>query len=225
MKSITTVSLALVSAAGLLSAAGNSVRGEYVEARTADVYTGACFANSEVGNTGDVAVMGWRVSKGTFDGVNLDGLNVVAVVRGQGTLGFVDGTVYPVKSVLILDERATVEQRQALKAFAQRMGGDLLSNVVRVDAAPIAFTVEDDNVHSAAATLKAGDLATIRTRAMNKKDHVCSNEEVWYLPLTKVKHAMPAVAMEHRFKGEGLGMKWSSPDKRSAFVADFQLND
>jgi hypothetical protein len=225
MKSIATVSLALVSAAGLVSAASNSVRGEYVEARTADVYTGACFANSEVGNTGDVAVMGWRVSKGTFDGVNLDGLNVVAVVRGQGTLGFVDGTAYPVKSVLILDERASIEQRQALKAFAQRMGGDLLSNVVRVDSAPIAFTVEDDNVHSAAATLKAGDLATIRTRAMNKKDHVCSNEEVWYLPLTKVKHAMPAVAMENRFKGEGLGMKWSSPDKRSAFVADFQLND
>jgi hypothetical protein len=225
MKSIATVSLALISTAGLSLAANNNVRGEYIEARTADVYTGACFANSEVGNTGDVAVMGWRVSKGSFNGVTLDGLNVVAVVRGQGTLGFVDGTVYPVKSVLIVDERASIEQQQALKAFAQRMGGDLLSNVLRVDLAPISFALEDDNVHSAAATLQAGDLATIRTRAMNKKDHVCSNEEVWYLPLTKVKHAMPAVAMEHRFKGEGLGMKWSSPDKRSAFVADFQLND
>ncbi len=225
MKSIVTFSFALVSAAGLASAAGNSVRGEYIEARTADVYTGACFANSEVGNTGDVAVMGWRVSKGSFNGVTLDGLNVVAVVRGQGTLGFVDGTAYPVKSVLIVDERASVEQRQALKAFAQRMGGDLLSDVVRIDAAPISFSLEDNNVHTASATLQAGDFATIRTRAMNSKDHVCSNEEVWYLPLTKVKHAMPAVAMEHRFKGDGLGMKWSSPDKRSAFVADFQLND
>jgi hypothetical protein len=224
MKSIATVSLALVSAAGL-ALAGNSVRGEYIEARTADVFTGACFANSEVGNTGDVAVMGWRISKGSYNGVTLDGVNVVAVVRGQGTLGFVDGTAYPVKSVLIVDERASVEQRMALKAFAQRMGGDLLSDVVRVDAAPIAFSVENDNVHSAAATLRAGELATIRTRAMNSKDHICSNEEVWYLPLTKVKHAMPAVAMEHRFKGDGLGMKWSSPDKRSAFVADFQLND
>ena len=230
MKSFATVSLALVSAAGLASAANNpvtpnSVRGEYIEARTADVYTGACFANSEVGNTGDVAVMGWRVSKGSFNGVTLDGLNVVAVVRGQGTLGFVDGTAYPVKSVLIVDERASIEQRQALKAFAQRMGGDLLSDIVRIDSAPIQFTLENDNVHTAAATLQAGDLATIRTRAMNQKDHICSNEEVWYLPLTKVKHAMPAVAMEHRFKGEGLNMKWSSPDKRSAFVADFQLND
>ena len=225
MKLIATVSLAVISVAGLASAAGNNVRGEYVEARTADVYTGACFANSEVGNTGDVAVMGWRVSKGNFNGVSLDGLNVVAVVRGQGTLGFVDGTAYPVKSVLILDERASVEQRQALQGFAQRMGGDLLSNIVRVDSAPIEFSLEENNVHMAAATLKAGNLAAIRTRAMNKKDHVCSNEEVWYLPLTKVKHAMPAVAMEHRFKGEGLGMKWSSPDKRSAFVADFQLND
>lgn len=225
MKLMSFVSLTLVSSATLAVAGGNNIRGEYVEARTADVYTGACFANSEVGNTGDVAVMGWRVSKGSFNGVTLDGLNVVAVVRGKGTLGFVDGTVYPVKSVLIIDERASVEQRQALKAFAQRMGGDLLSDVVRIDSAPISFTLEDDNVHTAGVTLQAGNLATIRTRAMNAKDHVCSNEEVWYLPLTKVKHAMPAVAMEHRFKGEGLDMKWSSPDKRSAFVADFQLND
>ena len=225
MKLMSFVSLTLVSSATLAVAGGNNIRGEYVEARTADVYTGACFANSEVGNTGDVAVMGWRVSKGSFNGVTLDGLNVVAVVRGKGTLGFVDGTVYPVKSVLIIDERASVEQRQALKAFAQRMGGDLLSDVVRIDSAPISFTLEDDNIHTAGVTLQAGNLATIRTRAMNSKDHVCSNEEVWYLPLTKVKHAMPAVAMEHRFKGEGLDMKWSSPDKRSAFVADFQLND
>ncbi|MBM3796633.1 MAG: DUF1326 domain-containing protein [Acidobacteria bacterium] len=226
MKSIASVSLALISAAGLASAAAaNNVRGEYIEARTADVFTGACFANSEVGNTGDVAVLGWRIGQGTFNGVKLDGLNLVAVVRGQGTLGFVDGTTYPVKSVLIVDERANVEQRQALQAFAQRMGGDLLSNVVRVDSAPISFSLENESVHEATATLQAGKLATIRTRAIGKKDHVCSNEEVWYLPLTKVKHAMPAVAMEHRFGGEGLDMKWSSPDKRSAFVADFQLND
>ena len=80
MKSIATVSLVVFSAAGLAAAAGsNNVRGEYIEARTADVYTGACFANSEVGNTGDVAVMGWRVGKGSFNGVTLDGLNVVAV--------------------------------------------------------------------------------------------------------------------------------------------------
>src|ERR1700730_12341800 len=86
------------------------VRGQYVEARTADVYTGPCFANSEVGLAGDLAVMGWRIDQGTFDGVNLDGLSVMGVIHAIGTLGDVTATVFPVKAVLIVDDRANAEQ-------------------------------------------------------------------------------------------------------------------
>ncbi len=221
---IATVSFALLSAAGLALGA-NSARGSYVEARTTDIYTGACFANSEVGLVGNLAVMGWKISKGDFEGVNLDGLSVVGVVKASATLGDIHNTAYPVKSVLIVDERANAEQRLALQAFAKRMSGDLLQDVVKVSYAPVNLTVENDNVHGGTATLNAGTLATIQTRAIGGKDHICSNEEVWYLPLTKVGHYMPAVATTHNFKGDGLGTKWSSPDKRSAFVADFQLND
>jgi len=225
MKSIAIFVLSAATTATLALGA-NSVRGEYIEARTADVYTGACFANSEGGNVGELAVMGWRISKGTFDGVKLDGLAVVGAIKAKTTLGneaYV--SPYPVKSVLIVDEKANPEQRLALQAFAKRMGGDLLGDVVRVDYAPISLSIKDNNVHTATATLKAGEMATIQTRSMSNKDHVCSNEEVWYLPLTKVGHAMPAVTIAHDFKGKGLGTTWSSPDKRSAFVADFQLND
>ena len=63
------------------------VRGEYLEARTADVYTGPCFANGEVNQTGKLAVMGWHVDKGSWEGVNLDGLSVMGVLRASNTLG------------------------------------------------------------------------------------------------------------------------------------------
>ena len=82
------------------------VRGEYIEARTADVYTGPCFANAEVGLTGDLAVMGWKIDQGSFQGVNLDGLSVMGAIHASNTLGNVIDTVYPVKAVLIIDERA-----------------------------------------------------------------------------------------------------------------------
>ncbi|MCC6585517.1 MAG: DUF1326 domain-containing protein [Bryobacterales bacterium] len=223
-KSIATTVLA-VSALATSALAANSVQGEYIEARTADVFTGACFANSEVGSVGQLAVMGWRVGKGSFNGVNLDGLSVVGVLKASNTLGDVHTSAYPVKSVLIVDERANVEQRLALQAFAKRMGGDLLQDVVKVTYAPVDFQIEENNVHNATAKLTAGSLATIETRALGKKDHICSNEEVWYLPLTKVGHAMPAYTLAHNYKGDGLGGTWSSPDKRSAFVATFQLND
>lgn len=201
------------------------LHGEYVEARTADVFTGPCFANAEVNLVGDLAVFGWKVSKGSFDGVNLDGLGVVGVVKASATLGDVNSSAYPVKSVLIVDEHATPEQRLALQKFASRMGGDLLQNVVKVVYAPVELTVADNNIHSATATLKAGALAEITTRAINSGDHICTNEEVWYQPLTKLDHAMPAYSLEHSYKGDGLGTTWSSPYKRSAFVGTFQLND
>jgi hypothetical protein len=223
MKLIATLTLTVTLTASLAMA--GSVQGEYIEARNADVYTGACFANSEGGIVGDLAVMGWKISKGTFQGVSLDGLGVVAVVKASGTLGDVHGNAYPAKAVLILDENASAEQRLALRAFAQKAGGDLLSDVVRVEYAPISLDVADNNIHSAKAKLTAGSLAAIQTRALMGTDHVCSNEEVWYLPLTKVEHFMPVFTMSHSFQGQGLDTRWNGADKRGSFLASFQLND
>ena len=222
MKVIAVLGFAAVLSTGTIFA---GVHGAYIEARTADVFTGACFANSEAGNVGELAVMGWRIDKGSWQGVSLDGLTVVGVIKANSTLGDITNVTYPVKAVLIIDEKASPEQRLALRAFAQHQGGDLLTDVVRVDYQPIELNVDNNNVHAANATLTAGTLANIRTRGMAKGDHICSNEEVWYRPLTKVGHFMPAYTLDHRFKGEGLGTKWSSPDKRSAFVAEFQATE
>jgi hypothetical protein len=199
----------------------STIYGNYVEARTADVYTGPCFANSEVGLTGQLAVFGWKVTEGSWNGVSLNGLGVVGVIRASSTLGDVYHTAYPVKAVLIVDDRANPEQRLALQSFAKRMGGDLLEDVVRVDYQPIDMSFANGDLHSMKATLTAGNLAKIETRALSEGDHICRNEEVWYRPLTKVEHAMPAFAIANTFKGQGLDEQWSSPDKRSAFVASF----
>ncbi len=221
--SIATLLLAAVSfGAGLPK---TQLHGDYVEARTADVYTGPCFANGEVGLGGNLAVFGWKVRKGAWQGVTLDGLSVVAAVRGNHTFGDPTRTAYPVKSILIVDEKANPEQRLALAGFARRMGGDLLQTVVRVEYQPISLSFDDDNVHSMNATLAAGELAKIRTRAINSGDHICTNEDVYYSPLTKLDHAMPAVATAHNFRGQGLDTKWSVPDKRSAFVGTFQYQE
>jgi hypothetical protein len=202
-----------------------SLRGDYVEARTADIYTGACHANSEVNLVGDLAVFGWRVRSGNWQGVNLDGLSVVAAVKASATLGDRFHTAFPVKSILIVDERANPEQRLALRSFAQRVSKDLLQNIVRVEYQPISLSFEDGNPHTAAATLVAGTLARIETRAIGDGDQICHNEETWYEPLTELDHAMPAYALAHEYRGGGLDTTWSSPYKRSAFVGSFQYKD
>jgi len=144
------VAVALLAMAGFTFGAAipaQNIYGNYVEARTADVYTGPCFANSEVGLVGQY--------------------------------------------------------------------------VVRVDYQPIELTFADNNIHSMQASLTAGNLAKITTRALSEGDHICRNEEVWYRPLTKLDHAMPAYALANQFQGQGLDTTWRSPDKRSAFIGTF----
>jgi hypothetical protein len=218
----------LLGAAALCAAATPTVEveGNYVEARSADVNAGSCFINSEVQLVGNLAVFGWEIKHGTWKGVNLDGLKVAAAVRAASTLGDVTGEAYPVRSLLILDERADAGQRQALKEFARRMTGDLLQDVVREERLPITFTVEGASIHEARVSMSAGTLAAIRTRAIEAQDKVCGHEENFYPPLAQTDHAMSAYTLENRYNGDStqaLNTRWSLPYKRSAYVATFHL--
>ncbi len=127
--------LRLTIAAGVLAAAttvsfaatlpARSINGNYIEARTADVYTGPCFANGEAEINGKEAVFGWKINQGQWQGVELEGLSVVGVVHSLHTLGNIYEPDNPAVAVLIVDSRANAEQRLALQNFAQKMGGDL----------------------------------------------------------------------------------------------------
>ena len=69
------------------SALGQQIRGDYIETRSADVYTGQCFANGEVNLVGDEAILAWHVQSGSWEGVPLDGLTIAAAVHARATLG------------------------------------------------------------------------------------------------------------------------------------------
>ena len=217
---------AVFSAAATLSlAAGlpaNSVSGNYMEARTADVYTGPCFANGEVDINGKEAVFGWKINNGSWNGVNVAGLGVVGVVRSKYTLGDVKWPSNPAKAVLIVDSRANQAQRDALVAFAKSQTPDLLTDVVQVKSAPIELVVQGGNMHSGKARLTAGSLVEIATRGMTEADHICGNEDIFYPPLTTLEHAMPAYALENSYQGDGLNETWSQPFRRSGFVGTFR---
>jgi hypothetical protein len=217
MKKVLLVGMALGLAAMGMAA---EIRGNYIEARNADVYVAHCFAMSEVGLTGDLALLGWQIEKGAFNNVTLDGLSAVAVVKASHTLGDPFKSAYPAKAVLILDEKANLEQRQALQGFVEKMAGDLVQTVTRVEVAPIRFDF-NGNLHAGVARMEAGNLAKIETRELKDGDAVCHNAFTYYPPLTKLDHAMPVHTVENRYAGAGLNTNWSSPDKNSAFVGTF----
>src|SRR5271170_1548016 len=123
------------------SALGQQIRGDYVETRSADVYTGQCFANGEVNLVGDEAILAWHIQSGSWDGVSLDGLTVAAAVHARATLGDPYANPYPARAILFVDDRATSRQRSALVAFAHQMGGELLRHAQRVIPAPMELAV------------------------------------------------------------------------------------
>ena len=202
------------------SALAQQIRGDYVETRSADVYTGQCFANGEVNLTGEEAILAWHIQEGSWDGVPLEGLSVAAAVKARATLGDPYANPYPAKVVLIVDEQASPKQQAALIAFAHQMGGELLRNVAQVVSAPMELAVNPE--HHGVALLRAGRFATVQTRALDDTDHLCGNEVTFYPPLTQLAHSMPAVAMTDSYRGPGLGVDWESHGRRSAFVGTFE---
>jgi hypothetical protein len=199
-----------------------NITGEYLEARTCDVYTGPCFANAEMDLAGKEAVMAWKVEEGGWNEVSLNGLGVAVVVNADSTLGY-DGVFRRepanVRSVILVDEKATPEQREALIAFVKDSAKSLTSNVTRVLDVPI--TLSNDHVEGRG-VFQAGQVAKIETRGMKKGDCVCTNEEIFYQPLTKVENMSPAYSLTQSFTGEGLGNRWTSHNTRSSFLATFR---
>ena len=198
------------------------ISGEYLESRTCSVYTGPCFANAEMGLAGKEAVMAWKVDEGSWKGVELDGLGAALVVTAENTLG--DDGIFgmdPGKTaaVIVVDEHATPEQQQALVSFVRDSAKELTKNVVTIERAPIELK---NNYLKGVGVFKAGDLARIETREMRDGDCVCSNEIVYYQPLTEVENRVPVFTRLMSYQGDDLGSRWTSRDERSAFLATFR---
>ncbi len=216
--------LASVALVFMFSSVGSAaqITGEYLEARSCNVYTGPCFANAEMDLCGKEAVMAWKVDEGTWNNVSLDGLGAALIVRSEKTMGS-DG-VFPMKpgrvaAVILVDERATQEQHYALVSFVKDNAPQLAENIVKVQKAPI--ELKNDHL-TGVGTFKAGKLAQIETRALTKDDCVCTNEIIYYQPLNEVENFTPVYSLKMAYQGEGLDSRWNNLNLRSAFQATFR---
>jgi hypothetical protein len=157
--------------------------------------------------------------RGKRGNVDLAGLSVVVVLRGDDTLGH-QGLNDPkqLRSAIIVDEKATDEQRAALVEFVKDHAGRAGKEIVRVDAAPISMSLDTAELRG---NLQAGELVKLTTRKAKATDCICSNEVAYYPPLAKVDRFAAGVSIEAEYKGKGLGTRWSTPNSRSAYMGEF----
>lgn len=219
MKTKMVVLAALVGLVGLTGAplmAGSSISGTYVEARTAEVFTGGCIMSSEADTMGKQAVLAWRVDRGSFNGIALDGLSVVAALSGDANLGIheIGGARAKVKSAVVVDERANAAQRLALVAMATELSKGNVGTVVNVTAAPIQFNETEHGVKVATTQI------VLDVNKHLDHDPTCGSMQ-WFAPLAKVTEASMSQTEQHSFAGSSLGTKWSAPNKRSSYIGSF----
>ena len=212
--------LAIAAAISLLASpalAENAITGQYVEARTAEVFAGGCIMSSEAETIGRQAVLAWRVDSGAFDGQTLDGLRVVAAVSGDRNLGIREiGGEAPsyVRAVVYVDERATEAQRRALAGLARELSRGLISEVVQVTPVAIAFDETRETL-----AVRAGD-AQLSVRKSIEHGPACGAMK-WFTPFSVVDAPALGTTVSHAFAGRALDVRWSAPNRRSAFFGAF----
>ncbi len=208
----------LLTLAATVSATPATLGGTYVEARTAEIFAGGCVINSEAGTSGREAVLAWKVDRGRFNGVALDGLTVMAAVSGDANLGVheIGGERARTRTAIVVDARATPAQRDALVAMARTLSPRMVSDVVEVTSSPIQFVADEKDVRVVS--------GAFRLAVRKELDHTmsCGNKQ-WFSPLATVHHAEMGTTLEHAFSGTSLGTRWSDPNKRSAFYGVFAV--
>mgnify|MGYP000173816567 CR=1 FL=1 len=120
------------------------IEGRLLEVCTCNVLCPCWVGEDPDGGTCDSA-LAWGIDKGQIEGVDVSGLTLALSVHIPGNVL----TPKSWKAAVIVDERATAEQEQAmLKVFTGQLGGaiadmaGLIGEVVSVERVPFTFDVE-----------------------------------------------------------------------------------
>ena len=210
-----TAMLVAVSALVFSSQAENvSLRGDYVEVRTASVFAGACHFNGEVVTTGRDALMAWNVTSGKWQGVDLSGVRVMAIVSADANLAEDNAAR---RSEIVIDSQASRTQALAMINALKEKYAASLGNVVAVRSAPISF--ERKGRTYAVVTNEAA----INVEAM-PNDLCCKMPNlVWYTPLVGLENRKVGYTSRALYSGRVVGEPWSRSGENSAFYGSFAL--
>jgi hypothetical protein len=191
-----------------------SLRGDYVEVRTASVFAGACHYNGEVVTTGRDAMMAWNVTSGKWQGVDLTGVRVLAIVSADANLGESNAAR---QSEIIVDASASRTQALAMVNALKEKYAASLGNVVEVRSAPISF--ERNGRTYAVVTNEAA----INVEGM-PNDLCCKMPNlVWYSPLVGLENRKVGYTSKALYSGKVVGEPWSRSGENSAFYGTFAL--
>src|ERR1043166_8391844 len=216
MKRFSIAAAVLITCAAALAftsrAENTTIKGDYVEVRTASVFAGACHFNGEVVTAGREALMAWNFSSGSWQGTDLAGLKAIAVVSADANL---ENSTASRRSEIILDNSASHDQKAAMLAALKSRYAATLGAIVSVRSAPISFKHEDKTYEVSSAE------AAINVEAM-ANDLCCRQPNlVWYTPLVQLSGRKVGYTLKAAYSGNTVGDTWERDGENSAFYGSF----
>jgi len=178
------------------------VTGQYLEDRSSRVYGCPCEWSAEYVSYGREAVLAWKIESGAYEGENLAGLRLAAVLAGEFTLS---ESTSSRRSTLFVDAGAPAWQRRAGVDWLRSHYAEILGQVVGIHELPITFKLDAES-----ATLEVGDVVHLRMRRANLLDDALPWASLLYNPLTKLTSSTLATTLIDEYQGEpDLMMRWT----------------
>ena len=219
MRKVLFVALSLLASVGLValgsSAESEGLKGDYVEARTASVFAGACHYNGELTTTGRDAVMAWSFTSGGWRGVNLAGVRVLAVVSADENLAS-EGA--PHRAEIVIDSEASDAQSAAVLDLLKSKYAASLGNILTVRRLPVGFRREGESF-----TVSASGVASLNVNAMPNHECCRMPHLVWYAPLVPLGDRKVGYTKKALYAGGAAGEAWQRSGENSAFYGSFSL--
>lgn len=194
---------------------GATLQGDYIEARSASVYAGPCHYSNEAVTAGESAILAWRFKSGAWNGVALDGLSAVAVLKADKNLA---EDTKSRRAVLYLDSRATTEQSAALRSLFAQQYGATLGRIVAVKSA--ATEVSNDGLDY---RVRAGEAVRLDVNRYPCQ-HCTQDAQVWYQPFVAAQNIIVGKTTRTAYRDSALDATWDDrQEANSAFVGSFAL--
>ena len=193
----------------------NTPAGDYVEARTASVFAGACHYGGEYESDGREAIMAWHFASGSSRGISLAGLCAIAVVRADENLAESGGHHH---TSLYIDAQANPAQGQALATALEARYAGVFGAVTTVSSAAISFNrTPTDSFH-----VVAPQVATLSINALPNRECCKMPNLVWYKPLATISNRRVGFTKVASCTEATGGDAWSYGNENSAFYGTFQ---
>jgi hypothetical protein len=159
-------------------------------------------------------MMAWNVTSGKWQGVDLTGVRVMAIVSADANLSE-SGAAR--QSEIVIDRNASRTQAMAMLNALKERYSSSLGKIVSVRSAPISF------VRSGKTYSVAGDDAAISVEAM-PNDLCCKMPNlVWYAPLVSLENRKVGYTMKALYTGNAVSDPWTRSGENSAFYGSFAL--